>query len=250
MGMFTWDCKLCGHPLLARECTNDVNVWMNNGVAILSDGSVINGQYDGYGRLDDIEINYIGEPAVFHQQCYELTKDQYDNSPSRSTRDKGFNFEEHVHNFPEPSTLEEAQILRQTGDMANQISCNNWKIMGLEYLISSAASAYDEVKDIDFEFSEKMQKLMNVLKELAVHRDNMERKEAEKRAKNRGLNIETSLKIEEVLKELDPNGYLWLYVEKAEHVEGPVYNIYTDDFSYQELNLETKKLGVKIFAKD
>lgn len=49
MGFYSSNCLDCGHPLLSDRATNEINAWMNLGVAITRDGSLLKGCYDGYG---------------------------------------------------------------------------------------------------------------------------------------------------------------------------------------------------------
>jgi len=56
MGLFSWDCDGCGHPMLMPSNTNRVNRWMSDCLVITNAGEVIEGHYDGYGRLDGVDI--------------------------------------------------------------------------------------------------------------------------------------------------------------------------------------------------
>lgn len=64
MGMFSWDCHECGHPMLASRATNRVNQWMTDCVVITRTGRVVEGGYDGYGRLYGEDIR--PESPVWH----------------------------------------------------------------------------------------------------------------------------------------------------------------------------------------
>ena len=56
MGLFSWDCYECKHPMLMPGATNRVNRWMNDCIVITRTGRMIEGDYDGYGRLDGEDI--------------------------------------------------------------------------------------------------------------------------------------------------------------------------------------------------
>lgn len=77
MGLFSEDCKRCGHPALAALFTNDVNVWMNEVVAIWPNDDLTVGMYDGYGRVNDIdyvigaEAEYGQGNTMYHRACWE-----------------------------------------------------------------------------------------------------------------------------------------------------------------------------------
>lgn len=49
MGMFSWDCKGCHHPLLSAGATNETNAWMRQVVAMFKNGDRVSGEYDKCG---------------------------------------------------------------------------------------------------------------------------------------------------------------------------------------------------------
>jgi hypothetical protein len=128
MGLFSWDCEGCGHPLLMPENTNRVNAWMNECVAITKDGTVVEGFYDGYGRLADTLANVPGWdengmhttrgktsispdvyeecPTVYHRACWELFGCPRDYAgPSKNSNDQGHFFDEGRHDMDRPTSL-------------------------------------------------------------------------------------------------------------------------------------------------
>ena len=100
MGFFSWNCKCCGHPALCPQATNDVNQWMSNVVAVTKNGSVIKGEYDGYGRIDGHDLE---EPVdIYHQTCWKWAgKPRTFTGGSESARDQGWFFDKE-HDMPEP----------------------------------------------------------------------------------------------------------------------------------------------------
>ena len=104
MGFFSWDCKRCDHPLLgpAGLDPDGKNAWMQKGVALTKRGDRILGDYDGYGRLDDVDIWGDAEPEVYHAACFELAGRPEFTSPSRSSADQGYFFENGTHSLPDP----------------------------------------------------------------------------------------------------------------------------------------------------
>lgn len=46
MGLFSWECKACGLPILVPHATNKVNRWMNQAVAVDRNGKFYNGSYE------------------------------------------------------------------------------------------------------------------------------------------------------------------------------------------------------------
>ncbi len=130
MGLFSWDCVGCEHPLLKPDSTDyDVNVWMNNCVAVLKSGKKVVGFYDGYGRLtptmreavefDDsnaVSINpgtRAESPTVYHRACWELLGQPDDYAgPSQSSDDQGHFFEARAHRYLKPRDLERMKGIR------------------------------------------------------------------------------------------------------------------------------------------
>lgn len=107
MGFFSWNCKGCGHPLLGPMATEDLNGWMTDGVVILEDGTILKGEYDGYGRLDNRDINEVsecgGEPECWHHSCWiKAGKPTKWATGSEGSEDQGWFFSNGVHNIPDP----------------------------------------------------------------------------------------------------------------------------------------------------
>lgn len=113
MGFFSWNCKECGHPLISHWRTNKVNKWMRDAVVITQRGSIIKGEYDGYGRLDGVDITLdlvwnkhgraINNPACYHKACWEKAgrPDKYGKG-SKMSADQGYFFDEGEHDMEEP----------------------------------------------------------------------------------------------------------------------------------------------------
>ena len=105
MGMFSWDCSRCGHPLLGPAALDPdgMNAWMGDSVALSKRGDRIVGEYDGYGRLDSADLMEIaGDPEVYHAACYELAGRPEFERPSRSSADQGYFFALAAHSIPDP----------------------------------------------------------------------------------------------------------------------------------------------------
>lgn len=111
MGFFSWDCKVCGHPMLSPAVTTGRTGWMSQVVAIEPNGTILRGEYDGYGRIDGRETD--GAPECYHQRCWDLAGRPVNyTEESESSRDQGFFFDDDDHNVGAPKSLEEAQAAR------------------------------------------------------------------------------------------------------------------------------------------
>ena len=108
MGLFSYDCRACGHPLLCSAATTKgVNTWMRLGIVIFSNGNVFSGEYDGYGRLGSFDGGgsgfQLGDGSVYHQHCHEaLGKPMHFVGRSAPSLDQGWFFDEGDHSMASP----------------------------------------------------------------------------------------------------------------------------------------------------
>lgn len=103
MGFFSSDCEGCGHPLLSPAATTRINAWMNRGVSILPNGSIMRGDYDGYGRLGDVDCVGIEPATVWHAACFKVAGSPSDyRGESRYSADQGWLFNDPDHDMAEP----------------------------------------------------------------------------------------------------------------------------------------------------
>jgi len=103
MGFFSWNCKGCGHPMLCEAAANESkNGWMKDVVAIEKSGSILKGEYDGYGRIGGHEIEDY-EAECYHQHCWEKAGRPTEfTEVSSSASDQGWFFEDGTHNIDPP----------------------------------------------------------------------------------------------------------------------------------------------------
>lgn len=67
MGYFSWSCEHCSQSLRAPGVGEP---HLNEGVAILENGSIIKGNYNGYGVLGPADLR-DHQPQVYHAKCWE-----------------------------------------------------------------------------------------------------------------------------------------------------------------------------------
>lgn len=108
MGFFSADCNGCNHPLLSEYATNPINQWMEQGVTIYENGSLIKGRYDGYGRYAMPSANEPIEGAlegtVWHEACWNAAGSPTDyRGVSPDSPDQGYFFDDGDHDMPEPT---------------------------------------------------------------------------------------------------------------------------------------------------
>ncbi len=111
MGFFSWNCKCCEHPLLSRHSANQTNAWMIHGVVITKRGRLIEGGYDGYGRLDGVDIpsgqldwdEGTGHPDCYHRACWTKAGSPLKyRGGSEPSADQGYFFAQGAHDMEEP----------------------------------------------------------------------------------------------------------------------------------------------------
>jgi hypothetical protein len=93
MGFFSWECKGCGKSILSEYAVNDGEDfgWMTQAVWLRPNGTVVIGEYDGYGRIDDTEIEYEpDEPELWHEDCFDLAGRPAYSGPSENASDQGY----------------------------------------------------------------------------------------------------------------------------------------------------------------
>lgn len=104
MGFYSNDCLHCTHPLICSRAAEDKNKWMTQGVVITENNSIIRGEYDGYGRLDEREAFCNDEVSVYHADCWDAAGRPFTyQGPSKGSADQGWFFDDGVHNWPTPS---------------------------------------------------------------------------------------------------------------------------------------------------
>jgi hypothetical protein len=104
MGLFSWNCKCCGHPALSRHATDvGINDWMNAVVILEKNGDRISGEYDGYGRAGHWDYNERNEePCLYHLACWEIAGKPAYSGPSTYANDQGYFFDDGAHDMLDP----------------------------------------------------------------------------------------------------------------------------------------------------
>lgn len=115
MGFFSKDCHGCGHPALCEHAINAINAWMKDVVAVLPEGGMVQGTYDGYGHVGEGDCLFgcgSGQPVlagpvtVWHKACWERAGKPTDyKGDSTWSADQGWWFGTE-HDMPEPVNAE------------------------------------------------------------------------------------------------------------------------------------------------
>lgn len=106
MGFFSWRCIRCGRSLLSMHATlrgKVDNDWMKHVVVMENNGTQLIGEYDGYGRVNEKDINWQnGDPCCYHYACWRKAGQPSYGPPSPSAEDQGFFFDEEDYDVEEP----------------------------------------------------------------------------------------------------------------------------------------------------
>ena len=65
--------------------------WQNDAVLLLSNGTRVIGEYDGYGGIGDFDISDSGvEPELWHDRCWDKADKPDYSGPSIHADDQGY----------------------------------------------------------------------------------------------------------------------------------------------------------------
>jgi len=83
---------------------NNINRWMVDAVALTPDGSLLVGEYDGYGNLNGRPISIdADDPSVWHKSCWEqASRPSKYTGPSEYAPDQGWFFDDPEHDMSQP----------------------------------------------------------------------------------------------------------------------------------------------------
>lgn len=116
MGFFSWNCPCCSHSARSAHATNRTSAWMSKVVVCFKNGDRLSGEYDGYGRIGDMDDDHSiadrdGTFTLYHRACWELAGKPGFTKPSTSARDQGFFVGE--YDPTKPKTIEDVKALSE-----------------------------------------------------------------------------------------------------------------------------------------
>jgi hypothetical protein len=197
MGFFSWNCKACGHSILSHHAIESNNEWMTRAVILNSDGEIMRGEYDGYGRCGSYDYNEsCGDPEMYHEACWEVIgKPTEFTGASESSRDQGYFFDDNVHNVHPPKDLRDLENIKIAGDLAEKACRSSWEAAHLEYLISNAYDAIEKMED-------RSEDIEKVFEDLSRHIKRRNEKETQQEAYRLGLALEDYIEMRDHLRAL------------------------------------------------
>jgi len=91
MGFFSQECIECGDSVIAPYDMPKGMEWQNDAVCVTPNGSILRGEYDGYGRVDNHEEAIWSDNTVYHLRCWaEAGKPLDYRGPSNPAGDQGY----------------------------------------------------------------------------------------------------------------------------------------------------------------
>ena len=131
MGLFSFNCKSCGHPAL-YSTLNSINWWMNDVVVIFKDGQSITGMYNGYGTVGSSERRLTSSEifTLYHTACWEvLGKPAKYAGKSKSAADQGHFYAPGAHDMANPrGAAPKPTASKQKFSLATQITRQKAKL--------------------------------------------------------------------------------------------------------------------------
>ena len=95
MGLFSWNCKKCGHSIKSPYQIPTGWEYMNEAVLLEPNGTIIVGQYDGYGEIDGHPVHWeSGEPEMWHKLCWDNEGNPEYSGGSDSASDQGYFYDD------------------------------------------------------------------------------------------------------------------------------------------------------------
>jgi hypothetical protein len=97
MGFFSWECKGCNLSAVSTDgggARSDAPYSLSEVVVLAKNGSVIIGEYDGYGRVNGASLEEFGYDTfgLWHKHCWEEAGKPAFDGPSERAGDQGFFF--------------------------------------------------------------------------------------------------------------------------------------------------------------
>ncbi len=101
MGFFSWNCKGCNYSIKSEYGLPKDLSYMKEAVYLTPNGSVVIGEYDGYGRINDkgceTEIDWeSGEAELWHRKCWEKAGKPSYEGPSTDAEDQGYFYDRNI----------------------------------------------------------------------------------------------------------------------------------------------------------
>ena len=142
MGFFSAECRGCDHSAISIYAANGTNDWMMNLTVITPDNLIVQGTYDGYGRLDEptlytdpshspspadalepgqarAKIDTIAEDALDGNEVWHTACWQHSGSPTVFTAvslhagDQGYFFDGADYSHSEPKSPQDVAAIKR-----------------------------------------------------------------------------------------------------------------------------------------
>lgn len=115
MGFFSCLCPGCNHSIRSYHAVKDDSEWMMRAVALNAAGSRIVGEYDGYGRVGDGDLE-LECYEIWHYACWKIAGKPEFSKPSAHAADQGYFVGK--YDPKEPKTPEDLLALKRAAKKA------------------------------------------------------------------------------------------------------------------------------------
>lgn len=143
MGFFSWNCPGCGKSARIPYTNSGHHKWMTKVVAVYKDGSIMKGEYDGYGRIDERDLDPGARGAMkgkygfalWHQACWDHAGQPKYKEDSTSAQDQGHFSNELFTIFPpghdttevqRTHLIEAAEVMDQVMPVLEELNVVPW----------------------------------------------------------------------------------------------------------------------------
>tara|TARA_S200002703_G_scaffold98589_1_gene85255 strand:- start:1415 stop:1804 length:390 start_codon:yes stop_codon:yes gene_type:complete len=114
MGLFSYPCQRCGRSILSEYSAP--HGWLMHATVRTEEGKIIDGIYDGYGRLLTDEYGEFELPfpfseedrkwRIWHTECYHMPDNRLDQPPEpKDAHDQGYFLIEKHYEFSSASVI-------------------------------------------------------------------------------------------------------------------------------------------------
>jgi len=116
MGLFSYPCQRCGRSILSEYSAP--HGWLMHATVRTEEDKIIDGIYDGYGRLLTDEYGEFELPfpfseedrkwRIWHTECYNLPDNRIDQPPEpKSAEDQGYFIFKKFYDFEKAVNIKE-----------------------------------------------------------------------------------------------------------------------------------------------
>ena len=149
MGFFSQTCRGCEHSVISSYAATDATAWMTQAVVLTLSGSLLRGEYDGYGTVDGREYAIGESNEVWHQVCWDLMGSPTTfTAASNHAGDQGYFFDDDDYPSGPPSSVGDLERLRDVAEAVEAERQRAWEQAMADFKARQAAEAAPSASDV------------------------------------------------------------------------------------------------------